>query len=606
MKPEPIVVGRYQFSLINNLFLASALTIDTMLALAEGTGKDERGGNTPSPPASREELTAILAKARAKLETERGGRRAKTPPAGSRRSRYAEQSLRAFSLALARHGNTRLRIYAVGSKYVRDDGQVAVPRAMIPAGGPKNFYIGADSRALFQPQHVSFHGLGSGAFARQSGVVERVGFFLYGPASGDVEVVKTFRRRASDAGAIVLADGLVDGIQTVHDPTAFWTLVVFSHLMGTAWVSETAIDDHDSAFVFHPFGASVEAWRLILAQRDLEKKSPTARHKASADVLPRSDAIAELETRLSTILKKWQEIEGEIGEDVLGAAERFYYDEFCPWAADVVRTFGLTPFSPDPGDPPAISRDTLTLNPCQNVTGTPNTIAGGKRVIFWSAAHHKPSLCERTEPSYLPTVQAWASKWLVYQKEHDPGWRTFHQGLNWVRDAFKELAALANDDYFAGTPAPVQLAKQESPERSAREAGAALPPESPPAFHRSSYLGLLFYDARRTVEREGVAGSVDLSRSQLNWAILKKLAENHDVPLCDDAIRAVWENHGVAKRPSDGTVHDAVSALRAAIRPLGLTIETRRGLGRLLTHLPAEKTLPPKTARRRKNNRRVR
>jgi len=82
LKPEPIVVGPYQFSLINNLFLASALTIDTMIAAAEGSnaGRDLPEADTkvdadngqPAEPAN----DSTTGK-KPKRSTERGEGRAK-------------------------------------------------------------------------------------------------------------------------------------------------------------------------------------------------------------------------------------------------------------------------------------------------------------------------------------------------------------------------------------------------------------------------------------------------------------------------------------------------------------------------------------------------
>lgn len=115
-----------------------------------------------------------------------------------------------------------------------------------------------------------------------------------------------------------------------------------------------------------------------------------------------------------------------------------------------------------------------------------------------------------------------------------------------------------------------------------------LPAQQEPPLPPAGYMGLGVDDKRRTITRDGFTATINLQTSALQWAVFKKLAGNRDVPLSHDAIRAVWATHGVESDPSDGTVNDAVSALRAALKPIGITIVSRRKLGRLLAELPKE------------------
>lgn len=106
-----------------------------------------------------------------------------------------------------------------------------------------------------------------------------------------------------------------------------------------------------------------------------------------------------------------------------------------------------------------------------------------------------------------------------------------------------------------------------------------------PPLPAAGYLGLRVDDARRTISRDGYTAVVNLQASALQWAIFKKLFANRDFPLAPEAIRAVWKTHGVEPDPSDGTVNDTVSELRAALKPLGVTIASRRRFGRLLAEI---------------------
>jgi hypothetical protein len=134
---------------------------------------------------------------------------------------------------------------------------------------------------------------------------------------------------------------------------------------------------------------------------------------------------------------------------------------------------------------------------------------------------------------------------------------------------------------------------------TAEKAGQVQTDEQPPAqqeppLPRAGYLGLRVDDDRRTISREGFTGVVNLQDSRIKWAIFKKLAQNRDVPVAPEAIIALWDAHGIARKPSDGTVNDAVGELRASVKAIGLTIVVKRKVGRLLAELPppADKAKP--------------
>ncbi|HWB11541.1 MAG TPA: hypothetical protein VG826_20085 [Pirellulales bacterium] len=125
-------------------------------------------------------------------------------------------------------------------------------------------------------------------------------------------------------------------------------------------------------------------------------------------------------------------------------------------------------------------------------------------------------------------------------------------------------------------PAPAELTSAEFP--AADESVSRLPP--------AGYLGLRVDDARRTITRDGFPATVNLQDSRILWAIFKKLVLNHDVPVAHEAIVGLWEANGVARMPSVGTVNDAVAELRNQLKAIGITIEVKRKVGRLLAELP--------------------
>jgi hypothetical protein len=139
----------------------------------------------------------------------------------------------------------------------------------------------------------------------------------------------------------------------------------------------------------------------------------------------------------------WQLIRGEPGQDVaeiLAQAEALFLNAFCLWAADVVRAFPEL-LGNDPGTPPDLITDDPAqaiwpTDPTEAVTGTPNTIMAGRRLIFWAAAAFDPRL--RTQPSYRHLVLLpWFRCWALFQDE----WRTWHQPFDWVQQAFDRLIA---------------------------------------------------------------------------------------------------------------------------------------------------------------------
>ena len=195
--------------------------------------------------------------------------------------RLAEKSLRQFMYAFSKLGSTHLRIAAVvGGQYVGPSGAVSVPRTMIPAGGPNTLYIGGVGTVRVGREH-HFYGLGSAALARPDVEPVPVGFFLFGPRS-DQNVVDSFRKLASRAGAVVLASDFDPGVISVDDPLIYWTLCVFRGLLGTDWIRKLELSPGEEAHFFHPLSASIQTWKQLLAHRASQEQQSTSGDSAKA------------------------------------------------------------------------------------------------------------------------------------------------------------------------------------------------------------------------------------------------------------------------------------------------------------------------------------
>jgi DNA-binding response OmpR family regulator len=94
-------------------------------------------------------------------------------------------------------------------------------------------------------------------------------------------------------------------------------------------------------------------------------------------------------------------------------------------------------------------------------------------------------------------------------------------------------------------------------------------------------LGLVLEHDRRRATRES-GHSTELGGNGRLWDLLEALARRHDAYYpTNDLIRAVWVGYSVEA----GTLWGAVSDLRKALLPLGLTIRHVKGLGYRLEDL---------------------
>lgn len=101
---------------------------------------------------------------------------------------------------------------------------------------------------------------------------------------------------------------------------------------------------------------------------------------------------------------------------------------------------------------------------------------------------------------------------------------------------------------------------------------------------RPAYLGLEL-DKSKYVARRHVAGEwrvVDFSKSRLQWRLLEALCTSRESPLSNEAVKERWESLGGQAQFGHNLLDDAYSELRRSLRPLELSVATRRNIGRFL------------------------
>jgi hypothetical protein len=110
---------------------------------------------------------------------------------------------------------------------------------------------------------------------------------------------------------------------------------------------------------------------------------------------------------------------------------------------------------------------------------------------------------------------------------------------------------------------------------------AGPPGSKPPAA--PGYLGLIIDENNKTISKAGRRVTVSLAGHELAWGIFLKLDRNCDSYCPREALRAVWNDHGVATNPTDEAMDSALTKLRGLLKPLGVTVENRRKTGWRLT-----------------------
>ncbi|HUE72671.1 MAG TPA: hypothetical protein VMP01_17430 [Pirellulaceae bacterium] len=239
-----------------------------------------------------------------------------------------QESLAAFTAAFAKHHNAELAVIAVGAEHVRDDGTVAVPSWLIPAGGPKNLNIGGTAKCVFTMQHCCYYGLGAGGQVASEMGTRKVGFFIYAQPNCD-EAVDAFRTLASQAGAILLAQSSVSAAPA-NSPLTLWLLTVYSLLSGTGWIQKVSDGQSDETYRFHPFGASVETWKRVLAASGKEADEPVIPQNGAPSTSGRTVRRDEYESR-KLVTERYAQFKREY--KALGYG-RPSYEHFAAWTAD--------------------------------------------------------------------------------------------------------------------------------------------------------------------------------------------------------------------------------------------------------------------------------
>jgi hypothetical protein len=113
-----------------------------------------------------------------------------------------------------------------------------------------------------------------------------------------------------------------------------------------------------------------------------------------------------------------------------------------------------------------------------------------------------------------------------------------------------------------------------------------VPSTGPPGS--GGYLGVIVDKDDQFLRREGWPGEADLSGSTLSWHLALTLLKRKNRCSSLGHLHEVWKAHGREEDPEKKTIEDAISRLRRRIRPLGLTVVHKTGLGYRLEELPSE------------------
>lgn len=186
--------------------------------------------------------------------------------------RTPQQLLEAFGKAASRFPDCPRMLAFLNSN--REDGLVTIPTFFMPKkadGQPVigELTIGGTAKTVLLGGGMTFYGIGGARIAFGSDNFN-VGFVLHGTMND--EAVATFRELGGEAGVVVHVNDMVRGIQNYDRPLVLWSLIVYSELQGSAWLSHIDGGVENPALHFNPFAASVETLKRLIAR---SKAHPT-------------------------------------------------------------------------------------------------------------------------------------------------------------------------------------------------------------------------------------------------------------------------------------------------------------------------------------------
>ncbi|MCO6456487.1 MAG: hypothetical protein J5I93_14415 [Pirellulaceae bacterium] len=216
----------------------------------------------------------------------------------------AQRALRSFSNAYARYGDIAPSLFALVGEANRLKGGTAaeVPPELIHPNAPMTigqFQLSENARVHIEDFRITLYAVGRGDLRTDEGVYE-CDFVLRGEhykSDTAEKAVESFRRVAKESGAALLTDGLAQ-VDAADSPIILWVCNVLGDLSGTTWVREWPKIGNRRVFSFHPFAASIEAWKRLLSDGQsgaiASKKPPGGgKRKADYDTVQKESKLAD-------------------------------------------------------------------------------------------------------------------------------------------------------------------------------------------------------------------------------------------------------------------------------------------------------------------------
>jgi hypothetical protein len=179
-----------------------------------------------------------------------------------------------FAEAYAKHGDTSPMMVAVlnAERHGKGVGANIPPEVVHPAGVgagvPECLILSGESSNTFQAIGITLYGIGRTEIGTSNGVME-CNFVLRGPHVHERAklAVDTFRELARESGAILLSEDIVPIVGIADSPLLLWVASVFGLLVNTDVVQYVGAVGKRDVFQFHPFAASVEAWKVLKSKQ---------------------------------------------------------------------------------------------------------------------------------------------------------------------------------------------------------------------------------------------------------------------------------------------------------------------------------------------------
>ena len=188
-------------------------------------------------------------------------------------SSSAQIALRKFSDAYAEHGDSAPTLFALvgevnqckGGPHARIPPELVHPNAHRVIGNQLS--LSGNATVHINPFRTTLFAVGRGALRTDEGIYE-CDFVLRGEhlrSEAEERAVESFRREAKSSGAALLAGDFVQ-VDVADSSLVLWVCNTFGLLHETTWVRQWPNLGNRRVFSYHPFAASIEAWKRLLSR----------------------------------------------------------------------------------------------------------------------------------------------------------------------------------------------------------------------------------------------------------------------------------------------------------------------------------------------------